>query len=1265
MAITPSDINPIENVYSYIYTIVNGLVIKYSSIADEKETFENRKYFDEYYDALMKTDFFMLHKYTPEEYNAVGIMDPHIYNEYMKNPSTVPNEYQELLLENKRNAIISSYEEPNDYYRELAGLPPLNMVGAQDVTHVINQSFRVVADSDLTLETDPFQKLVRLSAARKIMNSKQIYVDDYIYIKSISIQKTATSNVRSFEIIDDDIEYDTNLPQLKYSDVESIKYGLGMDDFIYVGDFIFIELAHIQKTTSVVRESFLVVSDDTPDYDTSTMIKLSEACMNIKNISVGAYMLQGDFIYGTMEIETTYGISRKIPVHKLTSYYKSTQYINILESMGYISSQLELHPTHTYLKYVGSMNIPVHKARKAKNFELLYLPSCGRDIITSQFAILYSGCRDYFVNTVYNYYYKGIYDMYDNFIALSICSMTIAQLIARTGEAAINRDFYDERMVQMLYESYRIPYCSTLNYYTQRRLMKNLNMLIQNKAENKVLYDIAYLLGYHEISIYKYYLVKERKYDSDGNLVYKDTTKTSLVLNENNEMIEKDIIVNDLEEMYDVYFQKVDLNETNYEAAISNKSNRVAYETITEADPLWWDDDDTWDEVYGDPTKFTEITEPEIYHKHYNYTETKYLGISMSYKMSEILYDNIVLLRMIFDMKDELSDIHVTFPKLTGGLQVTVFDCVVFLCALICKRYNLTGEIQTKVSSVLNIIGYLTIDADGYIPCDTVAFNFEKVRNLEVFNEIMKNPRKYLKPDEVSTFEGYFKWVTLPQTTEKEKVQIFNEMYQNIKSLGYFVGRKMSESDNYKEYSAWRDLYNALFIQKEAREMFELGTTGEIAKTYDEYLEVMNPALYQIVTDADETMLYSHIDHVISRLEKVVDDLSTLYIVNDSTSSVHGYLMKLVKFFKSYTTDLIDLSTQYIFDLKPDNLFKLVEHYKIHKVSLLPEVYHTIYSDVAKVIAYMRKYETVKYDEYIMMTKTSEAFDYHVINNITQSTCKSGICPHICKNDRNSCDGYHFSNGKWVECEEYYLPDIKELSSVIHEFTSTLNMLRENNNTTSEMSKTISNTIHCAKSILIYIEGLNSVELNNTETHAEIQTMVDKLSMSYLEVCREYASLGKIRTVTEIFDIGNITTELNRLIDPATRVMKCRNDNYPCMSYTCNFEPRISELHEVLTYLTTMLCEDKLFYDEYLKLYVRMVLNEDIYMKENVHYIATLLTNRDYNHLIINDHIRSILKIISDNDDFGYYDLMSSQATLSVIDGYTMRDDVTITSKNT
>jgi hypothetical protein len=966
------------------------------------------------------------------------------------------------------------------------------------------------------------------------------------------IQKEKTNYSRSLLIAPDEFPIDRSMKAIYLRDVKSIYYSMGEEppysDEDLIGKYFFTHLSDTLDTTDYYTSGFDVVEDDEENYDRTTMIKYSEAILNNKECVVGDHLILGSYFYVTDEIEDTYGISTKVPIHLISTYY-DTQFIDILEASGFIDSLIASHPTAKYLNFIGSKKIDNITARKAKNFDILYMPSCNREVIGWKFATIYSGCRDYFVNTIYNYYYRDIYDYYDNFIGLAIVQMTVTQVITRSMETALDRDFYDEIMVRYLFEMYGIPYYSDLPYQTQRRLVKSLNLLIRNKATNTVVYDIASILGYHDIKVYKYYLVKERLFDSDEALYNEDEISKEIVLNSAGELAEEMTVINNLEKMYDVYFQKVDLKETNFQNALVDAENRVDYDSIVMNDPLWWDDDETFEEVYGDSTKYTADNEGSVYHRQYNYMETKYLGISISYKMSEVIYENILLLRAIFDKKDEVADITVTLPKITGTADVSLFDLIAFLCAAISKQYNLSGEILTKYSSILDVMGYITEDVDGYRPCDTLVFNFEKLTNAETYKELMKNPSRYIKPDELETFKSYLNSLTINQATVSEKVDALNDMYSDIKGLGYYIGRKMSEAENLMEYRAWRDFYEALFIGQENNEMFTLGNTGTVATTYLEYLKVMNPSLYNAIDEADDVHLYTMIDHAISRLEKVIHDLKTLYTVNDSNSSLLDYLIKLVKFFKSYTTDLIDVTTQYVFDMRPDNLFKLVEYYKMFEVDINKDVYKLMYADTAKVIETYKETDPLKYKEIIHHIHETEFItDGASINHLNCKTCKNfNACRKYCRNDKNTCEGFYRDEGKDIACRFYGYD-----SSGFYKYISSYRDLL-----LSADYKDFSD-IHCMiRSHLSYVYYAYKLVTGYNPYYDEDQTFdtTTLIDLVYDSLNRLNDVIGKHEGFPFITDVGcqGIEKWITLLTKKDSEIPRiCTNKNYPCREKICN-----------------------------------------------------------------------------------------------------------------
>ncbi|HAU88256.1 MAG TPA: hypothetical protein DCW90_23110 [Lachnospiraceae bacterium] len=823
MATVDVEQNPLASLYDDITDILDSIIIKYSYNAEMYETFDIRKYTDQYLDALEQKDTFYTYDFATAEYmTALTLLNPDFtltdemlnqIHDWQRNPVTVPENIQTLMLETKREEIITSYDEPNNYYRMLHGYPDIE-------------------------ESE----------------KKYFYIDDAL--------------IKKYELQD----------------------------------------------------------------------------LHLEN----------------------YGIPQDLPLHKIQDEL-GTRYINILESLGVIDKLRTEYPEKSYLNFLGAKRIEYDVARKANNFSILRMNYNVRQITSRAFYDIYEQCRLYFVDTIYIPQQRNVYDYYDNFIALSIMVMTLQQLFSRTISYAIDREFYDDYMVQLLYSVYGIPYESRLTYDIQRRIVKNLNLLIQNKATNKVIYDIAYILGFHRIQIKKYYLVKERRFDSKGNLIYKmkDT------LDDYGNKIGEEY---DLGSMYNVYFQKVDLNSENIPEAIMDPSNYQDYESLTMDDPFWWEDESLFS---------------EIYEREWNFAETKYLGLTISYKLSELMFENVLLLKMVFDLKDQIEGITVDLPKILEDVPVTLFETIVFLCAAVCKKYGIKGEIITDVSKILHILDEDDKSNHPDLACDTLSFNFRAVsselinpvacpytscgfydnENAERRCKLKDSPcakvshlqrnlseiQRFLTEDEKKTMDTFFDDLIIPPGTMEDQIKAFNRLYGDVKGLYKFISNKLSTTSDINEYQAYKNLYRALYISKETNAMFKKGFTEDspIATTYLEYLHAMNPSMANYIENANEVQLYNAIDHVISQLEYVVGNLDTLYLVNDGTSILQDYLLKLIRFFKSYTTQLVGLGIIYVFDTKPDNMLRFIDNIgKIHKTIVAKESTMSLsYADYASLHA--------------------------------------------------------------------------------------------------------------------------------------------------------------------------------------------------------------------------------------------------------------------------------------------------------------------------
>lgn len=597
-----------------------------------------------------------------------------------------------------------------------------------------------------------------------------------------------------------------------------------------------------------------------------------------------------NYFFISDEIAYNYNIDPSIPIHEIQDHYNKIQYglgdyyINIVDGVGWIDELKKDNPEAEYLKYLGACRIPIHVSRQARNFEILKLEQCTlTNSMYDEFNLLYSQSRSYFTSVVYNPAHRSVIDYYDNFIAMCIMVMTINQLLMRQMDLGISRNYYTKQSIKMLYEAYNIPYNMNIDDETQKQICQNLNLLIQNKSTDKCLYNIIELLGYTNVNIYKYYMMRERKYDDYGVPIVAYTKKF------NNDTGEYEDTY-DYKKMYDVYFERCDLRDNDVLKSFNSEVNRNDYETIIRDDSYWWEDSNL---------------EKQVWETNYNYVESKYLGLGISYKMSEIMYENIMLLKMLMDQKEPLSSITFTLPKIIdSNTEVTIFDAIIMLCCLTCKSHELGGEIVTVPSQVIAVLDYLRNNDNAYNEtCDTFAFDFSEFfgkldfkkhykfllenRNLrpsdysyedyvndvcdnkiqidgiyynfkDKYRQIVKanlsdqfnfktypfeNFKKdviaghikfdnvgvessrqlleYFDDDEKEKFLKYLKVLSIDSNApNNEKVKAINSMYTNLKDLGKFINFMLSKCKNREEYNALKTLYRTIFYSKENKSMF-------------------------------------------------------------------------------------------------------------------------------------------------------------------------------------------------------------------------------------------------------------------------------------------------------------------------------------------------------------------------------------------------------------------------------------------------------------
>jgi hypothetical protein len=318
------------------------------------------------------------------------------------------------------------------------------------------------------------------------------------------------------------------------------------------------------------------------------------------------------FIKLTVDEQKRAGIMNDSYIHQM-----SDDEIYKIEECGLLAEIIEKHPDYKYLNYLSYHGIDIVTARITNNFGILKLTNTDiPDYFYNKFLQTYEECRQYFMTVIYIQNFSNSYKLYDNFIGLCIMFMTIQRIVSNTFKYGIEREFYDWSFIQNLYKMYNVPFVNNLPIDYHITILKNLNNLLTYKSTDKVLYDISSLLGYDRIKIFKYYLIKKhvldenekpkffykQKIDDDGFPVFDDDGNP--------------VLTEDLERMYDVYFQKVDIKEQNLALALQDEVYKLKYDEVILDDPYWYDDKELQKMKYNEA---------------YNYVETKYISLNLMY----------------------------------------------------------------------------------------------------------------------------------------------------------------------------------------------------------------------------------------------------------------------------------------------------------------------------------------------------------------------------------------------------------------------------------------------------------------------------------------------------------------------------------------------------------------------------------------------------------------------------------------------------------
>ena len=202
-----------------------------------------------------------------------------------------------------------------------------------------------------------------------------------------------------------------------------------------------------------------------------------------------------------------------------------------LENAGIMEQIRNDYPQYKYLQY-SACGITPYSARKAYDFQLLYVPDIEDKIIQDRFKDRYEDNRTYVMNAFYTDAFNLTSPYYSNFIELLIVLLTLTDILSEVQSDIIKKDILDRRCVQYIFEMYGIPYYKSIPLIYQKRICKNLNLLIRDKSSAQCMFDIIDLFGAENVEVFKYYILRDRTLDAWGNYAYNTISTTTTQVND-------------------------------------------------------------------------------------------------------------------------------------------------------------------------------------------------------------------------------------------------------------------------------------------------------------------------------------------------------------------------------------------------------------------------------------------------------------------------------------------------------------------------------------------------------------------------------------------------------------------------------------------------------------------------------------------------------------------------------------------------------------
>lgn len=559
--------------------------------------------------------------------------------------------------------------------------------------------------------------------------------------------------------------------------------------------------------------------------------------------------------------------------------------IKILDAFGVLEEIQETYPEKKYLWHLGERKIDTYMARNAPKFSLLYLPPCESNEIYNKFKDIINRNRDFIIHCLYTDAYKFQSDYYDAFLMSMIIVQSFNDMISLSPEYIIQRELFDLRTIQYVFESQGVKFFPDIPLKYQKRLVKNLNRLIKYKSSDKCLVDIVSLFGFDNIELFKYWILKDPIMNDDGTYrhdVYYDAELGKEVEN--------------LEGNYELKFIKVPFGGS-AEESLLDPTNIVSYDDIVSNDTYW-------NGIYT-----AEYVKHKILEHEFNMHISKYLGMETVYSMTEMTMQLTYFINMLLYSNIDTNRLLVSVPELSSTEQFTLIDLFIGLYSL--------GYIYKNVQD--NII---------YEPVKYMAvcgFNFEV--DMGKLAGYVKDKGYTLEELGVSDFQ-------IPSSGILSFNQLL-EVYTKNRNIHDHLVKEMNNANDKDIYDIYKTIYQSLMVTQLNFDYFT--QFGDIPKTYMEFLRLECSHLYASINECAviekeserRDMCSKYIGYITEAIQIYLKENEFEYIFHGiptaSLNFVKQYLFEVLNFFKSYKTDFTKVNTVYKFDSRLENKIQIID----------------------------------------------------------------------------------------------------------------------------------------------------------------------------------------------------------------------------------------------------------------------------------------------------------------------------------------------------